>query len=331
MAQVRTAAQAATPAIASARGPGVARARRLGERLRELARDARRKRISYVFMAPFMIVFLVLTVTPVVVAVYLSFTYFNMLEPPRWIGWSNYRALLLDDDIFLIGVRNTMLFAFIYGPVSFAASFLLAWVINRLRRLRPFYTLAMYAPSIVSGIALSAVWLYFLAGDRYGLINHVLMRAGILDEPFLWLKDARTTMPSIILVALWMSLGNQFLVFLAGFQNVDPQLYEAAAIDGVRGGLQEMWFVTIPLMKPQFLFASVNAVVGSFSVFEIAVALAGLPSYLYAGHTIVTHLYDYAFIRFEMGYAAAIAVVLFVLTFATGRLAFRAFSTHGAY
>lgn len=289
------------------------------------------RRVSYLFMAPFMTVFFVLTVAPVAVAVYLSFTYYNMLEPPRWIGWSNYRSLFLDDDIFLVGVRNTLFFAFVYGPVSFAASFTLAWFINQLRRLRALYTLAMYAPSIVSGIAISAIWLYFLAGDRYGLLNYLLMRLGILDEPFLWLRDPRTTMPSIIVVALWMSLGNQFLVFLAGLQNVDPQLYEAAAIDGVQSRLQELWYVTIPMMKPQFLFASVNAVVSSFSVFDIAVALAGLPSYLYAGHTIVTHLYDYAFIRFEMGYAAAIAVVLFLLTFATGRLAFKLFSTHGAY
>lgn len=294
-------------------------------------REVRRHRVSYVFMAPFMTVFFALTVAPVVVAVYLSFTYFNMLEPARWVGWANYRSLLLDDDVFLIGVKNTLLFAFIYGPVSFFSSFTLAWLINQLSRLRSLYTLSMYAPSIVSGIAISVVWLYFLAGDRYGLLNHLLMRLGVLDEPFLWLRDPRTTMPSIIIVALWMSLGNQFLVFLAGLQNVDPQLYEAAAIDGARNRIQELWFVTIPMMKPQFLFASINAVVASLSVFDIAVALAGLPSYLYAGHTIVTHLYDYAFIRFEMGYAAAIAVLLFLLTFATGRLAFRMFSTHGAY
>lgn len=320
MAQVRT-----VPGV-SAVSRAVATAR-----LASWWRQVRARRISYLFMAPFMTVFFVLTVAPVAVAVYLSFTYYNMLEPPRWIGWSNYRSLFLDDDIFLIGVRNTLFFAFIYGPVSFAASFTLAWFINQLKRLRPLYTLAMYAPSIVSGIAISAIWLYFLAGDRYGLLNHVLIRLGVLDEPFLWLRDPRTTMPSIIVVALWMSLGNQFLVFLAGLQNVDPQLYEAAAIDGVRSRLQELWYVTIPMMKPQFLFASVNAVVASFSVFDIAVALAGLPSHLYAGHTIVTHLYDYAFIRFEMGYAAAIAVVLFLLTFATGRLAFKLFSTHGAY
>ncbi len=302
--------------------------------LQELARlraQVRRHRVAYLFMVPFVSVFFLLTLAPVLVATYLSFTYFNLLQPPTWIGWSNYRALLLDDDIFLIGVRNTLFFAFIYGPVSFMASFTLAWLINQLRRLRAFYTLAMYAPSIVSSIAISVIWLYFLAGDRYGLINYLLMRVGILEEPFLWLRDPRTTMPSIVVVALWMSLGNQFLVFLAGLQNVDPQLYEAAAIDGVRNRLQELWYVTIPVMKPQFLFASVNAVVASFSVFDIAVALAGLPSHLYAGHTIVTHLYDYAFIRFEMGYAAAIAVILFLLTFATGRLAFRLFSTGGAY
>lgn len=285
----------------------------------ELMRDVKKYKASYAFMAPFVIAFIFFTIIPLVTAVYLSFTYFNLLQPAKWIGLTNYKLLFLDDDIFLLSIKNTLIFAVISGPVSFAASFTLAWLINQLKA-RMLYTLAFYAPSITSGIAMSVVWLVFLSGDRYGYMNNFLISLGILNEPFLWMQDVRTILPAIIWVHLWMSLGSGFLVFLAGLQNVDPQLYEAGAIDGIKTKLQEAWFITLPLMKPQLLFSAVTAVVASFNVFQISVSLAGFPSTLYAGHTIVAHLYDFAFRRFEMGYSAAIAVVLFVVTYSLSRL-----------
>jgi multiple sugar transport system permease protein len=278
----------------------------------------------YLFMLPFGVLFLIFVVAPVLTAVYLSFTYFNVLEPPRWIGLSNYRLLFVEDDIFLIAVKNTLLFSAITGPLGYAISFTLAWFINRLR-VRQAYTLAFYTPSITSSIAMSVIWLYVFANDRYGLLNYLLVEIGLINEPVAWLYEQSTILPVIIVISLWMSMGTSFLVFLAGLQDVPRELYEAGMVDGVRNALQEVFYITLPVMRPQLLFGAVMAIVNSFAVFQVAAQVAGLPSPLYAGHTIVAHLYDYGFIRFEMGYASAIAVVLFVLTYVLGRWAMQLF------
>jgi multiple sugar transport system permease protein len=282
-------------------------------------------RTMYLFMIPFTILFIIFVVAPVITAIYLSFTYFNMLEAPRWINLSNYRLLFLEDDIFLLAVKNTLIFAVITGPLGYVFSFILAWFINRLR-FRQVYTLIFYAPSITSGIAMSVIWLYLFANDRYGLLNYGLIELGLITEPVAWLQEQSTIMPVIIVISLWMSMGTSFLVFLAGLQSVPQELYEASWVDGVTSPLQEIIYVTLPVMKPQLLFGAVMAIVNSFAVFQIAAQVAGLPSPLYAGHTIVAHLYMHGFIHFEMGYAAAIAVVLFIMTFVLARLSMRLFS-----
>ncbi len=279
--------------------------------------------IAYIFLAPFLLFFVVFLIAPVIVAAVTSLTNYNMLQSPSWLGLDNYKFLFMDDDVFLIALRNTLIFALVTGPIGYIMSFLSAWVINQLR-FRNAFALAFYAPSITSAIAMSVVWLYFFSGDRYGLINNVLINLGFLDEPVIWNRDPNTILPVIIVIAIWMSMGTGFLVFLAGLQNVPRQYYEAAEIDGVRNKLQQLWYITLPLVKPQLLFGAVNSIVLSFGVFDIAVSVAGIPSPNYAGHTMVTHLYDYAFIRFQMGYSSAVAVILFVLTFTLGRIAFRA-------
>jgi multiple sugar transport system permease protein len=282
--------------------------------------------INYLFMAPFLALFVVFVVAPVLTAVYLSFTYFNVLEPPHWIGWSNYKLLFLEDDVFLIAIKNTLSFAIITGPVGFFLSFFFAWLINPLK-LKTVLALCFYAPSIASGVAMSVVWKIVFSGDRYGYLNNWLLGMGAIDEPYQWLAEQASLMPIIMFVALWMGMGTGFLVFLAGLQTVSPDLYEAGKMDGISNPLQEVFYITLPVMKPQLLFGSIMAVVAGFSVFGIATSLAGLPSPLYAGHTIVAHLYDYAFIRFEMGYASTVAVILFLWTFGLGRILFRVFSS----
>jgi multiple sugar transport system permease protein len=296
----------------------------LNSRWQVIRQAWRQYHVMYLFMLPFGVLFLIFVVAPVLTAVYLSFTYFNVLEPPRWIGLSNYRLLFVEDDIFLIAVKNTLLFSLVTGPLGYAISFTLAWFINRLR-LRQIYTLAFYTPSITSSIAMSVIWLYIFANDRYGLLNYVLNEIGLVNEPVAWLYEQSTILPVIIVISLWMSMGTSFLVFLAGLQDVPMELYEAGMVDGVRNALQEVFYITLPVMRPQLLFGAVMAIVNSFAVFQVAAQVAGLPSPLYAGHTIVAHLYDYGFIRFEMGYASAVAVVLFVLTFVLGRWAMRLF------
>ena len=281
--------------------------------------------VGYAFMMPFLILFVLFIILPVFISFGLSFTNYNMIESPDFIGITNYRLLILDDAEFLIALKNTLVFAFISGPIGFLGSFVMAWLINNLKA-RNLFSLAFYAPSITSGVALSTVWLYFFSSDRYGLINNTLINLGIISEPIQWTQDVNTVLPVIILISIWMSMGTGFLTFLAGLQNLPQEINEAGMIDGIRNRFQELIYITLPQMKPQLLFGAINAAVGALGVFDIAVSVAGLPSPDYAAHTIVAHLYDYAFIRFEMGYASAVAIILFLITFVLGRIFMRVFS-----
>ena len=281
--------------------------------------EIRKNRASYLLMAPYFILFFLFTVLPVLMSVYLSFNYFNMLEMPRWVGWTNYIKLLLEDDIFIISLRNTLLFAVITGPISYLLCLLFAWIINEFKpKVRAFLTLIFYAPSICGNAYM--IWNLILTGDRYGYLNGLLLRTGILNEPVLWMQTEKYVLPVLIVVQLWLSLGTGFLSFIAGLQTVDKGLYEAAAIDGVKNRWQELWFVTLPAMKPQLMFGAVMQITQSFAVADISIALAGNPSVNYSGATIVTHLLDYGSTRLDMGYASAIATILFLLMVGTNKL-----------
>lgn len=274
---------------------------------------------SYVMIAPYFILFFVFSVLPVLASVGFSFTSFNMLELPKFTGWDNYIRLFLDDDIFKIAIRNTLIFAVITGPLSYFMCLIFAWIINEFgSKLRAFLTLIFYAPSI-SGNAY-VIWTLFFSGDRYGYLNGLLMRWDFISEPRLWLKTEKYIIPILIVVQLWLSLGTGFLTFIAGLQTVDKTLYEAAAVDGVKNRWQELWYITLPSMKPQLMFGAVMQITQSFAVADISIQLAGNPSVNYAGSTIVTHLLDYGTFRYEMGYASAIATVLFILMLGTNKL-----------
>ena len=281
--------------------------------------ELRKNKASYRLMAPYFTLFFLFTVLPVLMSVYLSFNYFNMLELPRWVGWTNYIKLLLEDDIFIISLRNTLLFAVITGPISYLLCLLFAWIINEFKpKVRAFLTLIFYAPSICGNAYM--IWNLILTGDRYGYLNGLLLRIGILNEPVLWMQTEKYVLPVLIVVQLWLSLGTGFLSFIAGLQTVDKGLYEAAAIDGVKNRWQELWFVTLPAMKPQLMFGAVMQITQSFAVADISIALAGNPSVNYSGATIVTHLLDYGSTRLDMGYASAIATILFLLMVGTNKL-----------
>lgn len=282
--------------------------------------------MGYLFLAPFMILFTIFVVAPVLVSIVTSFTNYNMLQKSEFVGINNYKLLFLDDKVFLTALANTLTFACITGPIGYLLSFIAAWVINQLK-MRSAFALAFYAPSITSGIAMSVVWLTIFSGDRYGYLNNFLINLGLIDKAILWNTDPKYIMTVIIIISLWMSMGTGFLVFLAGLQSISKEYYEAGAIDGIRNKFQELFYLTLPMMKPQLLFGAINSIVGSFAVFDIAVSVAGVPSPNYAAHTIVAHLYDYAFIRFQMGYSSAIAVVLFIITFVLGRIVMRLLSS----
>lgn len=285
----------------------------------KLSYRIKKARWSYGMMAPYFILFFFFTVLPVVISIILSFTYFNMLEWPQWVGWKNYIKLFLDDDVFLISLKNTLIFAVVTGPISYFLCLLFAWIINEFRGwLRAFLTLIFYAPSICGNAYL--VWNLILTGDRYGYLNGILLKLDIINEAITWMKTEKYVLPCLIIVQLWLSLGTGFLSFIAGLQTVDKSLYEAAALDGVKNRWQELWYVTLPAMKPQLMFGAVMQITQSFAIADISVNLAGNPSVNYAGATIVTHLLDYGSTRFEMGYASAVATVLFLLMVGSNKL-----------
>ena len=285
----------------------------------KLSYQISRNKASYAMMAPYFILFFFFTVLPVVMSMILSFTDFNMLEWPNFVGWRNYIKLFLEDDIFIKALKNTLIFAVITGPVSYLLCLLFAWIINEFKGvLRAFLTLIFYAPSICGNAYL--VWNLILTGDRYGYLNGLLLKLGILNEARLWMQTEKYVLPVLIVVQLWLSLGTGFLSFIAGLQTVDKSMYEAAALDGVKNRWQELWFVTLPAMKPQLMFGAVMQITQSFAVADISINLAGNPSVNYAGATVVTHLLDYGSTRFEMGYASAIATILFLLMVGTNKL-----------
>jgi len=271
-------------------------------------------------IAPYFVLFFLFTILPVMSSMGLSLTYFNMLEAPTWIGWGNYTKLLLEDDLFMLAFKNTMIFALVTGPTSYLLCLLFAWIINEFNgKVRALLTLVFYAPSICGQAYL--IWGIILSDDRYGYLNGLLMRFNFIYEAKLWMKTEIYILPTLIIVQLWLSLGTGFLAFIAGLQTIDKNLYEAAAIDGIGNRWQELWFVTLPAMRPQLMFGAVVQITSSFAIADISIQLAGNPSVNYAGSTIVTHLLDYGGgTRFEMGYASAIATILFLLMVGTNKV-----------
>ncbi|TYQ17044.1 UNVERIFIED_CONTAM: multiple sugar transport system permease protein [Acetivibrio alkalicellulosi] len=283
-----------------------------------LADSIKKNKQSYFLMAPYFILFFIFTLLPVIASIVLSFTNFNMLEVPKFVGWNNYTRLFLEDDIFITAIKNTLLFAVVTGPISYIACFLFAWIINEFpRKLRAVLTLVFYAPSISGNVFF--IWRIIFSGDRYGFANGFLMNLSLIMEPVQWLKTEEYILPILIIVQLWLSLGTGFLAFIAGIQTVNKTLYEAGAVDGITNRWQELWFITLPSMKPQLLFGAVIQITQAFAVSEISIQLAGFPSVNYAGETVVTHLIDFGTIRFEMGYASAIASILFLLMVGTNK------------
>lgn len=269
-------------------------------------------KMCYLFLAPYAILFTAFYILPVATSIFYSFTYFNILEPPRFIGIDNYLGLILQDDIFLTGVKNTFMIAVITGPLGYILSFLFAWLINELPRwIRAITVIIFFAPSIAGN--LYVIFSVFFRGDAYGYANAFLTNLGVINAPILWLTNPKYMLPICMVVILWMSLGQGFLSFVAGFQGIDTSQYEAGYMDGVKNRWQELWFITLPSMKPMLLFGAVMAITQSFGVCDVTMALCGFPSTDYAARTVVTHLFDYGNVRYEMGYACAIATMLFLI------------------
>lgn len=272
-------------------------------------------KINYVLIFPFLLFFTLFTVIPVGASMVLSFTRYDVLNDPIFVGWDNYLRMFLEDGVFLIALKNTLQFAIITGPVGYILCFVFAWFINDLPPYaRAFFTVVFYAPTLAN---VYFIFQYIFSADMYGLVNSVLMNLGLLDQPIAWLTNTDYMLNIVIIVQLWCSLGTGFLSFIAGLQNLDPSLAEAGAIDGVRNRFQELFYITLPQMGGMLMFGAVMQIASAFAVGPISTAMLGNPSVDYAGHTLVLHIADFGNTRFELGYASAIAVVLFLLMILT--------------
>ncbi len=272
----------------------------------------------YFMMLPFMLVFFIFTIVPVVMSLPMGFTDFDMVQLPKFIGLSNYTTLFLNDSIFIQSIRVTLVFALFTGPLSYVLCFLLAWLINELHpKLKTIFTLIFYAPSMAN---VYTVWQLIFSGDSYGYLNSVLLNLGLVTAPVQWLTDSSYVLGVVIVVQLWISLGAGFLALRAGFQNIDRSQYEAGAIEGIKNRWQELIYITIPSMGPQLMFAAVMQIVSSFTAGTVSQSLVGFPSTDYKAHTIMTHAYDYGWVRYEMGYASAICMVLFIAMLVCNKL-----------
>lgn len=284
--------------------------------------DVAEKRLAVIFFLPFGVLFFVFTILPVISSLSYSFTSFSIVQSPLFIGIRNYRYMLTEDTVFIKALTNTMTFAFFSGVLGYLMSFTVAWVITNLKG-KMFFTLAFYAPSITSGIAMTIVWLTFFSPDAYGFLNSFLLNTGIIETPMLWTNDPKLVPIVVIFVSVWMGMGNGFLGFIAGFQNLSPEISEAGRIDGVGNKFQELVYIIVPQMKPMLLFGAITTVAGAFNVYDVPLTLAGSPGPENASLTLVGHINDYAFTRLDLGYASAVALFLFAITFTLGRGLFR--------
>ncbi len=282
-------------------------------------KEMKKNKVAYLMVAPYMIVFTLFTVIPVVLSIVISFTDFNLLQLPNFVFLDNYTRLFLDDDIFILACQNTLIFALIVGPCSYLMSLLVAWFINELPpKIRAIVTLIFYAPSISGQVYL--IWGTLFSADAYGWVNGILLDFGIITSPIAFFQNADYVMPLCIVVALWTSLGTSFLSFIAGLQGIDRSMYEAGAVDGIKSRWQELWYITLPSMRPQLMFGAIMAITSAFGFGGVVTALCGFPSVDYAAHTIMHHLDDYGGQRFEVGYSSAIAVVLFAIMIGSNML-----------
>lgn len=287
--------------------------------MKNIFKTIRKNKFCYLYLAPFFILFGIFVIAPVVMAIILSFTSYNLTQPPQFVGIANYTAIFFSDTVFTKATVNTLTMAIVVGPFSYIGALILAWALNELSpKLRTALVFFIYAPSI-SGNAF-IIWQLLFSGDQFGYINSLLLNWDLISEPIYFLFDTKYMMTVVIIVTMWMSMGTQFLSFVAGLQGLDHALFEAGCIDGIRNRWQELWFITLPQLKPQLMFGAVMSITGAFTVGNVGAMLCGNPSTEYAVHTLVNHMTDYATVKYEFGYACAIATLLFLAMIACNEL-----------
>lgn len=283
----------------------------------------------YLLVGPFLVLFFLFTVLPVLSSVVLSFFNFDMVSLPKFIGLGNYVRMLVQDDIFLKVLKNTVVLAILTGPAGFLLAFVLAWMINEFGPFfRTLLSFMFYVPALTGGGLI--IWTIIFSGDSYGYLNANLLSLGVITSPVQWLSTENNIVPIVVMVQLWSSMGVSFLANISALQNVNPELYEAGAVDGIRNRWQELWYITLPGMKHMLLFSAVMTIASAFSISHIITQLAGYPTVNYAADTVVSYLSDVGSVKYEMGYASALSVILFILMFSTRRLIVKLLNRVGA-
>lgn len=283
---------------------------------------------AYLMLLPYIILFSTFILVPVIIAMGLSFTYFDVINEPSFMGLLNYITLFTQDEVFLKYVLpNTFLYALIVGPGGYVISFLLAWMLAQIQPIpRTILALCIYTPSMLGSVFIGVIWKTIFSGDQSGWFNSILLRLGLIDTPIQFLLTSDYFMLIMIIVSLWSAMGIGFLSMISGILNIDQELYEAAYVDGIRNRFQEIIYITVPSMKPQMFFGAVMAIVNAFNMGWIGVTLSGAnPTPGYSGQLITNHIDDYGFLRYEMGYAAAISVVLLLVVYGFNLVAGRLF------
>lgn len=274
----------------------------------------------YFLIAPFLVLFFLTTVLPVGASIILSFFRYDMVSSPKPAGLDNYIRMFLQDDIFPTVLKNTLLLAILTGPAGFILSFILAWLINEFGPvMKTIFSFLFYAPTL-AGNAIY-IWQVAFSSDSYGYANSWLMSLGFINKPVTWLSDADYIIPIVVMIQLWSGLGISFLANISGLQNVNIELYEAGSIDGIRNRWQELWYITLPEMKHMLLFSAVMQIASAYSISGIIQQLAGYPTVKYSADTLVSYLQDVGTVKYEMGYASAISVILFLMMVATRGIA----------
>jgi multiple sugar transport system permease protein len=262
------------------------------------------------------VLFFVFVIGPLIVSLYWSFTEFNGMQSPKWVGLENYRNIFTNDPRFWKSIRNTIFYTLAVIPPGVALSLMLAIAIDQKIRFKSFFRAIYFIPSVTSVIALSVIWKWLFAGEKYGLINYLLILIGL--KPIDWLTSPVWTLPAIMIMSIWTGIGYNMILFLAGLQTIPAAVYEAADIDGA-GTWDKFRYITMPLLKPTTVFVVIMGFIASFQVFERIYIMTesefGIGGVLDSALTVVAYLYDVGFRKFHMGYASALGYIVFVVIF----------------
>ncbi|MEA3488798.1 MAG: sugar ABC transporter permease [Candidatus Omnitrophota bacterium] len=274
------------------------------------------QKISYLFIALPFTLFFVFQLAPVLISFLWSFTRYDVVHSPRFVGIANYRDILFNDPRFWKAMWNTVLYVLGVVPVGVCLSLFLAVAIDQKIKFKNFFKSIFFLPTVTAIIAVSVIWKWLYAGEKYGLINYFLMKLGL--QPVDWLASPTWTLPAIMIMSIWAGVGYSMILFLAGLQTIPQVMYEAAEIDGA-GFWKKFFHITLPLLKPTIVFVAMMSFIFSFQVFEQVYIMTsgqgGIGGVLDSALTIVAYLYDKGFVKFQMGYASALAYIIFFCIF----------------